>query len=169
LEIRDTAGWKPALRKNGRLFRNSRFEKGSAMNVAVLGASNKPERYSFKAVRRLREKGHTPFPVHPALAEVDGLPVCPSLRAIPAPVDTVTVYLSARNQQPIAEELLNSGARRVIFNPGAENPELAEQLRRRGKEVLEACTLVLLTTGQFAKPADAAPASADAQKPQALP
>jgi predicted CoA-binding protein len=121
------------------------------MNVAVLGASNKPDRYSFKAVRMLREKGHTPFPVHPALAEVDGLPVSPSLRAIPEAVDTVTVYLSARNQQPIADELLNSGARRVIFNPGAENPDLAAQLQQRGKEVVHACTLVLLTTGQFAR------------------
>ncbi len=120
------------------------------MNVAVLGASNKPDRYSFKAVRMLREKGHTPYPVHPALAEVDGLPVFPSLSAIPAPVDTVTVYLSPRSQQPIADELLNSSARRVIFNPGAENPALAEQLRQRGKEVVEACTLVLLTIGQFA-------------------
>jgi predicted CoA-binding protein len=119
------------------------------MNVAVLGASNKPERYSFKAVRMLREKGHTPFPVHPALTEVDGLPVFASLRAIPAPVDTITVYLSPQNQQPIADELLNSSARRVIFNPGAENPELADQLRQHGKEVVQACTLVLLTTGQF--------------------
>lgn len=139
------------------------------MNVVVVGASNKPERYSFKAVRLLREKGHTPYPVHPALAVVDGLPVCPSLRAIPVPVDTVTVYLSAGNQQPIAEELLNSGARRVILNPGAENPELAEQLRRRGKEVLHACTLVLLTTGQFAKGAEAAQSAADAEKPPPLP
>jgi predicted CoA-binding protein len=119
------------------------------MNVAVLGASNKPERYSFKAVRLLREKGHTPYPVHPALEEVDGLPAFHSLSAIPAPVDTITVYLSARNQQPIADELLGSGARRVIFNPGAENPELADLLRQRGKEVLQACTLVLLNTGQF--------------------
>lgn len=119
------------------------------MNVAVLGASNKPDRYSYKAVRLLREKGHTPYPVHPSLAEVDGLRVSPSLSALPEPVDTVTVYLAARNQCPIAEELLNSGARRVIFNPGAENPELAEQLRQSGKEVLNACTLVLLSTGQF--------------------
>jgi predicted CoA-binding protein len=119
------------------------------MNVAVVGASNKPDRYSYKALRMLREKGHRPFPVHPALKEVDGLPVSPSLRAIPEPVDTITIYLSARNQQPIAEELLNSTARRVIFNPGTENPELAEQLRQRGKHVLCACTLVLLTTNQF--------------------
>jgi uncharacterized protein len=120
------------------------------MNVAVLGASNKPERYSFKAVRMLREHGHTPLPVHPALAEVDGLPVFPSLGALPAAVDTITVYLSPRNQQPIAKDLLSSSARRVIFNPGSENPALADQLRQHGKEVVHACTLVLLTTGQFA-------------------
>lgn len=119
------------------------------MNVAVLGASDKPDRYSYKAVRMLREKGHTPYPVHPALATVDGLPVSASLRAIPAPIHTMTVYLSARNQQPIADEILNSGARRVIFNPGTEDSELEEQLRRQGVEVLQACTLVLLTTGQF--------------------
>ena len=118
-------------------------------NVAVLGASNKPDRYSFKAMRMLREKGHAAYPVHPALATVDGVPVSASLRAVPAPIDTVTVYLSARNQQSIADEILQSGARRVIFNPGAENPPLEEQLRQRGMEVLRACTLVLLTTGQF--------------------
>lgn len=119
------------------------------MNVAVLGASNKPERYSYKAIRMLREKGHTPYPVHPALAEVDGIPVWPSLEAIQDPLHTVTVYLSARNQQPIAGQLIHSSARRFIFNPGAENDDLANQLRQRGKEVLYACTLVLLTTGQF--------------------
>ncbi len=119
------------------------------MNVAVLGASNKQERYSFKAVRMLREKGHTPYPVHPALPEVDGIPVWPSLQAISDPIHTVTVYLSARNQQSIAGQLLNSAVRRVIFNPGAENPGLAEQLRQSGKEVLHDCTLVLLATGQF--------------------
>jgi uncharacterized protein len=120
------------------------------MNVAVLGASNKPERYSFKAVRMLREKGHTPYPVHPALPVVDGIPAWPSLRAISEPIHTVTVYLAARNQHSSAEALLNSGVRRVIFNPGAENPKLAEQLHQHGKEVIHACTLVLLATGQFA-------------------
>jgi len=121
------------------------------MNVAVLGASNKPDRYSYRAVRLLREKGHTPLPVHPALAEVDGLPVFASLSAISVPVDTITVYVSPQNQQHLAGELLSSDARRVIFNPGTENPPLAEQLRQRGKEVVEACTLVLLSTGQFSR------------------
>jgi predicted CoA-binding protein len=119
------------------------------MNVAVLGASNKPDRYSYQAIQLLREKGHTPYPVHPALAAVDGIPVSASLRAIPDPIHTITVYLSARHQQSIVDDILNRGARRVIFNPGAENPELAERLRQQGVEAIEACTLVLLKTGQF--------------------
>lgn len=119
------------------------------MNVAVLGASDKPDRYSFKAVQLLRRKGHAPYPVHPLLKEIDGLPVYDSLRAIPDPIDTITVYLSARSQEAVAEDIVRRGARRVVFNPGAENPVLADRLRQQGVAVLDACTLVLLTTGQF--------------------
>ncbi len=119
------------------------------MNVAVLGASNKPDRYSYKAVLLLKEKGHTPYPVHPMLAEIDGIPVFPSLRQIPVSLDVVTLYLSPANQAKIEEQLLERRPRRVIFNPGAENPELTERLRATGIEVLNACTLALLKTGQF--------------------
>ncbi|MCX8107537.1 MAG: CoA-binding protein [Verrucomicrobiae bacterium] len=119
------------------------------MNVAVLGASSRPDRYSYKAVQLLRQNGHVVYPVNPALTEIDGLRVWPSLRAIPATLDVVTVYLSQKNQEQIAEELLACNAPRVIFNPGTENPDLAKRLREHGKEVLQACTLVLLKTGQF--------------------
>ena len=119
------------------------------MNVAVLGASNKPERYSYKAVKKLGEKGHVPFPVHLSLKDIEGVPVFKGLQELPEPVDTVTVYLSAANSSRIAESILESGARRVIFNPGAENPRLGARLQARGMEVMEACTLVLLSTDQF--------------------
>jgi uncharacterized protein len=119
------------------------------MNVAVLGASNKPDRYSYKAVMLLRAKGHVPFPVHPSLPAIEGLPVHASLRDISAPIDTISVYLSARNQDPIVEHILQSGARRVIFNPGAENPALSARLKDAGIEAENVCTLVLLNTGQF--------------------
>ncbi len=119
------------------------------MNVAVLGASNKPERYSHRALMLLREQGHRPYPVHPLLTEIEGIPVYRALRLIPYPLDILTIYLSAANQAAVAEDILKCGARRVIFNPGAENPELAAQLKQQGKEVLEACTLVMLKTGQF--------------------
>lgn len=119
------------------------------MNVAVVGASNKPDRYSYKAVMMLKEKGHVPFPVHPSLKAVEEIVVFPGIPAIPEPIDTITMYLSAANQKNIEDDILRSSARRVIFNPGAENPSLAERLRAAGKEAIDACTLVLLSTGRF--------------------
>ena len=119
------------------------------MNVAVVGASNNPEQYSHQAVLLLEEKGHAPYPVHPSLDAVSGRAVYKTVREIPAPLDAVTVYLSSRNQGALGEEVLASGARRVIFNPGAENPTLAARLREDGVDVVEACTLVLLRTGHF--------------------
>ena len=119
------------------------------MNVVVMGASNKPDRYSYKAVKLLEEKGHVPFPVHPVIKEVDGIKVYPSISDIEEPIDTITLYLSAENSLKVATDIIEAGARRVIFNPGAENPDLASRLRQQGIETIEACTLVLLKTGQF--------------------
>jgi len=119
------------------------------MNVAVLGASDKPDRYSYKAIEMLLEKGHTPFPIHPRLDEVQGQRVYRRLADVPEPIDTITVYLSARNSEPVADDILASGARRVIFPPGAESPDLARRLTDKGIEALDACTLVMLRTGQF--------------------
>jgi len=119
------------------------------MNVAVLGASAKPERYSYRAVADLMAHGHNVYPVHPALTELQGLSVYPSLSHIEAPLHTVTVYVSPKHADTIRDDLLSVAAERVIFNPGAENPELAAALRREGVRVQEACTLVLLATGQF--------------------
>ena len=122
------------------------------MNVAILGASNKPERYSYQAVKLLAEKGHSVFPVHPALAEIDGKPVFKRLTDILVALHTITVYLGPERSSALAEDLLASHARRVIFNPGAENPDLAQRLGSVGIETLNACTLVLLKTDQFDLP-----------------
>ena len=75
------------------------------MNVAVLGASKKPDRYSYKAVKMLQEKGHVPFPVHPGIDDIEGTPVFKSLSDITEPVDTITVYLSAPRSDKIAEDI----------------------------------------------------------------
>ena len=119
------------------------------MNVAVLGASNKPNRYSYKAVKMLLEKGHTVFPVHPAIENIEGLPVYQSLKKVSEDIDTITVYLSAARSDRITNEILEKGVQRVIFNPGAENPFLSAQLKIDNVEVVDACTLVMLATGQF--------------------
>lgn len=119
------------------------------MNVAILGASNKPERYSYQAVVLLAEKGHTIFPVHPAIAEIDGHPTFKRLADIPAPVHTITMYVSPAHSTGMAHEIMEAKPSRVLFNPGTENPALEEKLAAAGIAVVHACTLVLLRTGQF--------------------
>ncbi len=119
------------------------------MNVAILGASASTDRASYQSLKRLAEAGHTVFPVNPALTDIDGVKVYARLSELPGPVDTVTIYLSAKNSDRLAKELIHCGARRVIFNPGSENTTLADQLQSRGLHVIEACTLVLLGSGQF--------------------
>ena len=118
-------------------------------SVAVTGASNKPDRYSCKAVKMLLEKGCNVFPVHPVIKEIEGNKVYASLSEIKEKIDTITMYVNAVTSADMAADILKIKPKRVIFNPGAENTVLAEQLRSAGIEVLCACTLVLLSTGQF--------------------
>lgn len=116
--------------------------------VAVLGASPKPERYSNQAIRLLRTHGHRVIPVNPAQSEIEGLPVVAKVEDL-KDVDTVTMYVSPAHSDGLLPGLLALKPRRVIFNPGAENPGLEKALGEAGIEVEEACTLVLLRTGQF--------------------
>lgn len=117
--------------------------------VVVLGASPKPERYSNQAVKLLREHGHTVIPVHPAASEIQGLDVVPQLSAIKPPVDTLTLYLSPAQSSTLHDDMLALKPGRVIFNPGTENPSLQAALNAADIHTEEACTLVLLNTGQF--------------------
>lgn len=122
---------------------------GTRRTVAVVGASPKPERYSHRALQKLLAHGFTPIPVSRSGAAILGLKGYASLSAIPDPIDTVTVYLSPGKQLSVIHDIAAVRPRRVIFNPGAENDWAAETLTQHGIHVVEACTLVLLTTGQF--------------------
>lgn len=117
--------------------------------VAVLGASDKPQRISRQAVERLLAAGHEVFAVNPRGGEVRGVAVLPQLGAIGKAVDTLTVYVAPHHQAALLEDILALRPRRVIFNPGAENPAIYPALQRAGIAVTEACTLVLLATHQF--------------------
>jgi uncharacterized protein len=119
------------------------------MNVAVIGASNKPERYSYLAVKNLIEKGHKVFPIHPALDEVLGIKVYPSVKDIKESIDTITLYISPEASNSITEDIIKINPKRIIFNPGAENRSLLETAKNNGIDVIEACTLVMLKTGSF--------------------
>jgi len=124
-------------------------EPNRARKVVVLGASSKPERYSNKAIRLLLEHGHRVIPVHPAINMIEGLEVKKSLDEIKDQIDTLTVYLSPAISTPLADQMLRLNPKRIIFNPGTENPALRDRLAENSIEVEEACTLVLLQTGQF--------------------
>lgn len=117
--------------------------------VVIVGASDNPERYSHQALVMLREHGHAVVPVHPKLAAIDGVPVVADLGQISGPVDTVTMYVGAAISAGLGDKLAALRPKRVIFNPGAENAALADFLRSSGITCVDACTLVLLRTGQF--------------------
>lgn len=119
------------------------------MTVAILGASKNPERYSYLAFKMLQEYGHTPILVTPKFAELEGFKTYGSLTDINGKIDTLTMYVGPDISAKLKTEILALKPRRVIFNPGSENPALQGELERAGIEVDEACTLVLLRTKQF--------------------
>lgn len=118
--------------------------KPTLRKVAILGASNKKDRYSHMLLRRLRAKGHEVYPVNPFLAEIEGIKVYRDVGSLPPGVDVLSIYMNASRSEPLAEAILASGIPKVIFNPGAENPGLETRLEAKGVEALEACSLVLL-------------------------
>lgn len=123
--------------------------KIAAETVVVLGASPKSERYSFKAVKLLAECGHHVLPVNPYHPEVAGIPCVAAVDQLQAKVDTVTVYVRADLLIKDVAKIIALAPRRVIFNPGTESAEMLAAFNEAGIATEEACTLVLLRTGQF--------------------
>ena len=119
-----------------------------SQRVAILGASTNPARYANRAQRRLRHHGHAVLPVNPALAAVEGVPTV-ALDALPEGLDTVTVYLGAERMLPLVPALAARAPRRVILNPGADDPSVVAALEAAGVRVQLDCTLILLDTGTF--------------------
>jgi predicted CoA-binding protein len=116
--------------------------------TVVLGASGNPERYSNLAIKKLRAHGHPVIAIGKRKTAVEDVPVQQEVPS-PADVDTVTLYLNPDNQKEYYDYILSLHPKRIIFNPGAENEELKKLAGERGIEVMEGCTLVLLTTGQY--------------------
>ena len=113
----------------------------------VVGASPKPNRYSYEAVVRLKHHGHPVYAFGLREAEIMGTPI--QTEWPDSDFDTVTLYLNPNRQQEYYQRILNLKPNRVIFNPGTENPEFMEQLRKSRIEVEVACTLVMLSLGKY--------------------
>jgi hypothetical protein len=122
---------------------------GKQERVAILGASADAERFANKAQRMLKEHGHAVVPVSAKEQVIDGEAVAASLAAIEGPVDTLTLYVRAAISSQQEADILALAPRRVVFNPGTENPALEDTLRGAGIECVEACTLVMLRTGTW--------------------
>lgn len=120
----------------------------SSKPTAILGASPKPERYAYKVEKMLEKKGHSVHLVSPKAFDSKH-PHFTSLTEIKEPIDTVTLYIGPSRQENLIEDLLKLKPKRVIFNPGTENPKLYPELTKNRIQVLEACTLVLLTISDY--------------------
>jgi uncharacterized protein len=118
-------------------------------SIVILGASDKPDRASNMLLRRLQSRGVTAVPVHPALESIEGVPVRKSLADAPPQPDLLSVYLGAARSSALESDIVALAPRRVIFNPGAENPALEAALNAVGIETENACSLVLLSQGQL--------------------
>lgn len=114
----------------------------------VLGATPKPEKYAAIAITKLVEKGHSVLAIGQNAGEVAGIKI--QTKAIPLKnIDTVTLYLNPLRQRDYYNYIIETKPKRVIFNPGTENPEFYQLLKSNAIEVEVACTLVLLATDQY--------------------
>jgi uncharacterized protein len=120
-----------------------------SLTVAIIGASHKPQRYAYMAQEMLMNHQYTVFPVSGNGREILGVNGYQSIDEIQQPIDTVTLYLNAQRHQAIKQDVIQAKPRRIIFNPGTESEELMSEYQRHGIETIEACTLVMLRTGQF--------------------
>ena len=116
--------------------------------TVVLGASENPERYSFIAVTRLNEKQHPVVAVGLKEGKIGDIKILSGTPHIDN-VHTITLYLNLQRQKLFYDYILSLNPKRIIFNPGAENPELEEMAASKGIDVVEGCTLVMLSTGSF--------------------
>ena len=114
----------------------------------VLGASQNPARYSYLAINRLRSKQQPVVAIGKKTGKVEDVEIETGQPAL-KDVDTVTLYLNAQNQKQYYDYILSLHPKRIIFNPGAENSELEALAEANGIKTMEACTLVLLSTGQY--------------------
>ena len=114
----------------------------------VLGASENPSRYSYLAVKKLLAHQHPVVAVGKRAGVLNGVTIEKEKKDWPG-IDTVTLYLNPQNQKQYYDYLISLKPRRIIFNPGTENEELYALAKKNGIQVQEACTLVLLSTGQY--------------------
>lgn len=116
--------------------------------TVVIGATDNPERYAYKATVALQKHKYEAVPVGIKDGEINGTKIINGMKDI-SDVDTVTLYVGPKNQPGWYDYIIGLKPKRVIFNPGTENPEFEEMLQKNKIEAVEACTLVMLSIGNY--------------------
>ena len=114
----------------------------------IIGASDKPDRYAYKALHLLQSKGHKVEAIARRSMTISGVEVQKDKVQF-EDIHTISLYLSAEFQPEYYDYILQLKPKRVIFNPGTENPELVELLKDNNIDYDIACTLVMLHTNQY--------------------
>jgi len=114
----------------------------------VIGASENPERYSHLAVQKLMAHQHPVVAIGLRKGNIGNTLI--ETEKIPfSDIDTVTLYINPLRQSAYYEYIFSLNPKRIIFNPGAENEEFYDLAKQKGIKTQDACTLVLLSTGQY--------------------
>ena len=121
---------------------------GSQKKSLVMGASTDPGRYAYKAIKMLQRYGHPVVAIGKVEDDLDGVRIEKELVPF-EDVDTVTLYLNPMNQRQYYDYIVSLDPKRVIFNPGTENPDLYSLLRKNGIEIEIGCTLVMLSVNRY--------------------
>ncbi|MCO4293264.1 CoA-binding protein [Solitalea sp. MAHUQ-68] len=120
----------------------------SEKKTLVLGASTNPERYAFKAINRLVQHHHPVVAVGLKEGSVAGVDI-EKPEIIHSDINTISLYVGPAHQPVYYDYILKTKPERVIFNPGTENPEFQQMLTQKGIGYEQACTLVLLSIGDY--------------------
>jgi predicted CoA-binding protein len=116
--------------------------------TVVIGASPNTDRYSYKATISLQQHQQPVYPIGIRSGQINGLEIITD-KPVLENIDTVTLYVGPDNQEPWINYIFSLNPKRIIFNPGTENPEFEALAKSKGIETLEACTLVLLSINQY--------------------
>ncbi len=114
----------------------------------VVGASEKPQRYSNKAIRKLLRYGNEVVPLAPRPGQVAGVPFVTGYPEV-KDIHTITLYIGPARQTAFYEYLLSLKPKRIIFNPGTENDIFIQKAQAQGVETIQDCTLIMLDTGMY--------------------
>lgn len=114
----------------------------------VIGASENPERYAYKAVKSLLGKGHEVIAEGLRIGKIDDVNIS-NEKKFYEEVDTITLYVGPKNQPSWYDYIISLQPKRIIFNPGTENEELINLAKQNNIHTEEACTLVMLSIGNY--------------------